>query len=90
MKTNDTSNKPDKLVSIKPGLVEEDLPEVKATREIKVGEFTFRSCVYSDGRRGIEKKGVDSLLEYLSSGGSIRPADAKIIDDFFQGFGWRR
>ena len=66
--------------------METDLPESKATGELKVGEFVLRAHVLTDGRRIIEKKGFDLFLEYLATGGSISGADARAVDKFVKGF----
>lgn len=67
--------------------VEENLPEVKTSSEIKIGDFTLKAHVLADGRRIIEKKGFDKFLDYLVSGGSITPEDEKKVVTFVKGFG---
>ena len=66
--------------------VETDLGEIKASSELKVGDFVLRAQVLADGRRIIERKGFDFLLDYLASGGSILPSEAKKIEMFLKGF----
>ena len=63
----------------------EDLPEVKASSELKIGTFTLKCHVLIDGRRIIEKKSFDKFLNYLMSGGSITPADEKKVATFVEG-----
>ena len=67
--------------------VEENLPEVKASSELKVGDFTLKAHVLADGRRIIEKKGFDKFLEYVATGGPISGSDAIKVEHFLQGFG---
>ena len=69
------------------GPAAENLPEVKATSELKIREFTLKANVLSDGRRVIEKKGFDKFLDYIARGGPITPEEEKKVDTFVQGFG---
>jgi len=66
---------------------EKDLADIKTESELEIGGFKLKCQVLSDGRRIIEKKGCDKILDYVSTGGSILPSEAKKIADFLKGFG---
>ena len=66
--------------------METDLGEIKASSELVVGDMVLRAHVLADGRRMIEQKGFDFLLEYLATGGTISGSDGKKIEEFLRGF----